>query len=208
MSICIVAATSLELQNLPASHKYDVLITGIGTAATTYHLTRKIRQAKPSLLIQAGIAGSFHHNLPLATPLIVGQDRFADLGVHEQSQWKDVFDMHLENPNTPPYSNGWLINPHTKLFRDLPWQQVSAISIHEITTDPQRIQQYRTKYQPSIESMEGAAFHFVCLQENIPFIQLRTISNYIGERDKARWQMKPAIENLGQALQQIISRYT
>jgi futalosine hydrolase len=31
--------------------------------------------------------------------------------------------------------------------------------------------------------MEGAALHFVCLQEDISFIQLRAISNFVGERD-------------------------
>ena len=44
--------------------------------------------------------------------------------------------------------------------------------------------------------MEGAAFHYVCLQENIPFVQLRAISNFVGERDKSKWLMKEAIENL------------
>lgn len=206
MSICIVAATSLELQHLTTSDKYNLLITGIGTAATVYHLTKKIHESKPSLIIQAGIAGSFGQQ-PLGTPLIVQQDRFADLGVLEQSQWKDLFDMGLQQPATRPYNNGWLVNPHDNLLNNLPWQKVSAITIHEITTNPERIRQYESKYQPAIESMEGAAFHYVCLQESIPFIQLRTTSNYIGERDKNKWQMQLAIRNLADGLQQIVNMF-
>jgi len=51
-----------------------------------------------------------------------------------------------------------------------------------------------------IESMEGAAFHYVCLQEAVPFLQLRAVSNMIGERDKTKWLMKEAIDNLNKEL--------
>ena len=39
----------------------------------------------------------------------------------------------------------------------------------------------------------GAALHYVCREMNIPFLQIRAASNYIGERDKEKWQMKEAI---------------
>ena len=205
MSTCIVAATELELQFLPTHQQYDVLITGIGAHATIYQLLKKIQQNKPSLIIQAGIAGSFDTSIPLTTPLIVQQDRFADLGVQEQDQWNDVFDMELQKPNIPPYTNGWLLNPHQHLLNASALQKVTSISINEVTTSAQRIQQFSKKYRPTIESMEGAAFHFVCLQENIPFIQLRTVSNYVGQRDKSRWQMKEALQNLATQLQSLVN---
>jgi futalosine hydrolase len=49
--------------------------------------------------------------------------------------------------------------------------------------------------------MEGAAFHYVCLMKQIPFIQIRSISNKVGERDKRKWKMKHAIERLKEELQ-------
>jgi len=48
--------------------------------------------------------------------------------------------------------------------------------------------------------MEGAAFHYVCLQQHIPFIQIRSISNIVGVRDKNKWKMKEAIESLNKKL--------
>jgi futalosine hydrolase len=59
---------------------------------------------------------------------------------------------------------------------------------------------YKQKFHPVTESMEGAALHYVCLMENIPFIQLRSISNYIGERNKKKWDMKDSIVNLNETL--------
>jgi futalosine hydrolase len=41
---------------------------------------------------------------------------------------------------------------------------------------------------------------------NVPFIQIRSISNYVGERDKTKWKMKEAIENLNQTLLKYVNR--
>jgi futalosine hydrolase len=41
--------------------------------------------------------------------------------------------------------------------------------------------------------------------ENIPFLQVRGISNYAGERNKKLWKMKEAVANLNQQLKSIIS---
>jgi futalosine hydrolase len=208
MHICIVSATSLEQQYLShiSREKYNALITGVGTAATAYHLMKQLQTSKPDLILQAGIAGSFDENISLGQPVVINADRFADLGVHENNQWNDVFDMKLAGGEVHPYSNGWLINPHHNLLAAAALPIVKSISINEITTSSTRIKQLKDKYNPAIESMEGAAFHYVCLQENIPFLQLRTISNYVGERDKNKWQMRLALENLATQVQSLLEK--
>jgi futalosine hydrolase len=52
--------------------------------------------------------------------------------------------------------------------------------------------------------MEGAALHYVCINEGIPFIHLRAVSNLVGERDKQRWKMQKAIENLGITIEETV----
>ena len=56
--------------------------------------------------------------------------------------------------------------------------------------------------------MEGAALHYICLQEEIPFVQIRTVSNYVGERDKTKWKIKEAFENLNDELLKLIDQLT
>jgi futalosine hydrolase len=68
--------------------------------------------------------------------------------------------------------------------------------VNEVSTRPQRIEQLQQKYAPILESMEGAALHFICLREKIPFLQLRAVSNFVGERDKRKWQIKEAVQKL------------
>ena len=53
--------------------------------------------------------------------------------------------------------------------------------------------------------MEGAAFFYVCLQEKIPFLQIRSISNYVEKRNKSNWNIPLAIDNLNVVLLDIIN---
>ena len=54
--------------------------------------------------------------------------------------------------------------------------------------------------------MEGATLHYTCRQAGIPFLQIRAVSNYIGERNKANWKIKEALDNLNQTLLKYIDR--
>lgn len=181
----------------------DFLITGVGAPACVYKLAKKIRQNKYDLAIQAGISGTFNPVGKLADTVLVEKDLFADLGVFENGQLSSLFDTGLANKDEWPYTDGWLLN-ETNGFADTTLRKVTSITVNTVSEDRRIAEQYVQKYNPEIESMEGAAFHYVCLQEGLPFIQLRSISNRVGERDKAKWKMKEAIENLNKELLHLI----
>ncbi|MET0242629.1 MAG: futalosine hydrolase, partial [Flavitalea sp.] len=171
----------------------------VGLVATAISLSRALHAARPDLLIQAGIAGTFDNNSTLGTVYRIDNDAIADLGVEEEGAWKDIFDLKLADRDAAPFSNGILKgDKDLKVFDELP--SVSAISVNEITTRKERIKQLVEKYDPVLESMEGAAFHQAAIEHQIPFVQLRSVSNYIGERNKENWKMKDAIINLNEAL--------
>ena len=54
--------------------------------------------------------------------------------------------------------------------------------------------------------MEGAAVFKVCNFFNTPCIQLRSISNYVEKRNKKKWNIPLAIQNLNFEVERIISR--
>lgn len=209
MYLLLAAATAAEIQPvidhlekndlILQPHKVEVLITGVGAVATTWSLTHTIYSHRPDLIIQAGIAGCFREYEPGKT-LAIAEDNFGDLGVWENNRFNTIFDLKLADGNHPPYTNGSLVNPNKKLLQLSTLEQVKAITVNEITTDTKRIAWYLQNVSPVVESMEGAAFHYVCLKENIPFIQVRSVSNFIGERDKAKWNLKQAITQLNEKL--------
>ena len=81
---------------------------------------------------------------------------------------------------------------------------VKAITVNTVTDDRSKIKQLQSKFSADIETMEGAALHYICLQKKIPFLQIRSISNEVGERNKENWKIKEALENLNISLNKII----
>ncbi|MEO7394421.1 MAG: futalosine hydrolase [Chitinophagaceae bacterium] len=209
MNCLIIAATSVEISpfleqyrnkcDLPANINIDVLVTGIGLTATTYSLIKQINIKRPQIILQAGIGGGFEKSIPLGTVLAVKQDRFADLGVSESGKWKTLSDLGLLAANKYPFSKEWLVNK-SELLKKVNLKKVNAVSVNEITTSIQKINLYNKIFNPAVESMEGAALHYVCLLEKIPFLQIRSISNYIGERNKKKWKIKDSIINMNNEL--------
>lgn len=210
MNCLVIAATPIEIRplleklkegNIPISNsiQLDVLITGIGLLATSYSLQKQLQLKRPDLIIQAGVGGCFDKKMKLGRVFIIKKEAIADQSVVELNALKTLFDLDLVPANQPPYQKGWLVNPHS-ILKKLRLPKVTGISVNEITTQPQKVSFYKKRFNPLIESMEGAALHYVALQEGIPFIQLRSTSNYIAERNKKNWNMPAAIHSLNQSL--------
>jgi len=203
MKILVTAATSFEIQsaiNAFANSNVQFQVTGIGMLATAVSLTKLVLLEQPDIVIQAGIAGTFATHLPLGKVLAINTETIGDFGVQENANWLDVFDLKLVDANSVPFTNKQIPNPYLAQLNTLSLEEAPAITVNEISTNEKRISQLLAKYNPTIESMEGAALHYVCNSFQVPFIQLRSISNYIGERDKAKWQMQQAITNLNETL--------
>ena len=169
--------------------------SGVGILNTTFSLLSLIVEAQPELIIQVGIAGSFDEKL-VGKVVIVKEEFLGDLGVEEDGIFKDVFDMKLERPSKYPFVKKRLLNTWLEKFNLLKLAVVTGVTVNEVSTRPGRITQLQKKYQADIESMEGAALHYVGLQTNIPFIQIRAISNVVGERDKSKWIIDDALFEL------------
>jgi futalosine hydrolase len=215
MNILLVSATIKEItpfleqyRKKPSvtDHQVDVLITGIGMTASTFSLTKQTGIKRPGLVIQAGVAGCFDTSIPLGTVLTVKQDTIADESVVELKKLKTLFDLKLVPQNEAPYKKGWLVNDNTALLKRSGLNPVNGVSVNQITTSKPVIRFYKKQFNPVTESMEGAALHYVCLMEKIPFLQVRALSNYIGERNKKNWNMNHSIMNLNKELILIINK--
>ena len=181
----------------------DILITGIGLTATTYSLMKQLQIKRPEIIIQAGVGGCFDTNYPLGSVLAIKQEAIADQSVIELDKLKTLFHLKLVPQNQYPFSKGWLVNK-SEVLKKIKLKKVIGVSTNEITTSKQKVKFYKETFNPVVESMEGAALHYVCLMEKIPFLQIRSISNYIGERNKKNWNMKESIINLNKELTSLL----
>lgn len=216
MHIVLVAATRFEiaptLQYLEhhtsplgdGSYQMDdlqitPLVTGAGLTATAWHLGRFMAQHTADLAINAGIAGAFDPAFALGDVVQVVSDRFGDFGVEEaDGRFTDLFDLDFMDPDAPPFSQGVLHNPDPPLPH---WPLAAGLSVQKVHGHAPSIAAVRGRYPDAqIETMEGAAFFYACLQSDTPFLSLRAISNRVEPRNRAAWEVGKSITALNGAL--------
>jgi futalosine hydrolase len=213
MDILLLSATQLEIQPVLTAleptgyrrngHAIFTVISGVGQVAACCALTEMLCRQRPDAVIQAGIAGVFNSLHGLGAVVQVQQDCFGDLGIEEGGRFHTLFDKGLAQHNERPYTDGWLVND-SALLHHLPLPKVKAVTVNKVSDSPAQARQLWDGFAPAIESMEGAALHYACLLAGVPFLQLRGISNAVGERDKSRWETDKAIRNLNDTVLQLV----
>ena len=178
----------------------DILITGIGIHKTTYSLTKVLCKNKYDFVIHIGIAGSFDKNLPLTSLAVINSEVFGDLGIESKKGFSTLFDLELAQKNDLPFTNGRLINKNNVPDYFSQFTELQGITINSLLQDEKKNSLRADKFHTQIESMEGAAVFFVCLFEKMEFIEIRAISNYVGERDKGKWKIEESVKNLNSAI--------
>ena len=52
--------------------------------------------------------------------------------------------------------------------------------------------------------MEGAAFMYVCLMHQVPFAQIRAVSNVVERRNRQAWKVREALDALSLAALDVV----
>lgn len=212
MQVLIISATALEINALREKvqqedipHQVSFLITGPGLLAAAFSITKAFTEQQPDLALQAGLAGTYSPSFPPGSVAAIATEEVFDCGVTEGGQFKNLFDLNLAAADEAPFQGGLLRNPDISRWEAAGLQAVRGITVNEITTRAATIQRVQQTGMPALESMEGAALHYAALQFSVPFLQLRAVSNEIGERDKSKWSFGPALENLHKTILHLLT---
>jgi futalosine hydrolase len=219
----IVAATDVELAPILAgladgrprhrrlieytsgARRLDALTTGVGIAATAAWCSRTLAETRYDFALNVGLCGSFDPSLEPGTVVHIVSDRFAELGAEDGEQFLTVEDLGLED-RTDARLSGELANhavPANAALRRLP--AVRGITVNTVHGAESSIAAVRARFSPQIESMEGAAFMYACLMYDIPFAQVRAVSNVVERRNRSAWRISEAIDALAVAAQAIVA---
>jgi futalosine hydrolase len=216
IKILYVTATSAEADALkkirgmmPVQDRYlfgnyeiSLLIAGIGSVSTAWALKQWITlNEKPNIAINAGIAGSYKEELIIGDVVMPVSDCFADSGIEDGDKFFTLSEAGLIGADEFPYKNG-LLNADTVYCKKMKGllKQVRAITVNTSTGSETSRRKLLKKFNPDIETMEGATFFYICCRENIPFLALRAISNRVEQRNKTNWNIALALNNLSEKL--------
>lgn len=224
MKILIVSATWLEVKLLTdelefidqSTHllkKYrlheieiDILITGIGTTFTAFHLTNALHDKQYQFVINIGIAGSLTDELTIGEVVSVVTDEFADLGIEKENEFLTLFESGFMDSNDFPFEQGMLKASESNGLFDL--RKVRGITTNKSHGRATSISEIKSKFSAQVESMEGAVVFYVCNWFGISCFQIRSISNFVEPRDSAKWNIPMALEKLNVTVLDVLKKLT
>jgi futalosine hydrolase len=197
MQILIVSATHQEIDFLNnLNSKVDILIGGAGIFSTIFNLTEALNKKNFDLCINTGIAGSFNRSIQLGEVVNVAADSFPEFGAEDGDGFIPASDLVLMDDNQIPFEAGVIKNKfeiNSKQLSSI--KQVTGITKMTVTGNDTSVNRFK-KLNADVESMEGAAFLYVCRLKNIPCLQIRAVSNYVERRNRKAWKLPEALSSL------------
>jgi len=184
----------------------NLLVTGVGSMATAWAIKKWLSEnANPDLAINAGIAGSYRDNIPIGSVVMPVSDCFADSGIEDRDNFITLSEAGLTGADDFPYQNG-ILHSHNEYVERMNshLKAVDAITVNAATGSAVTIEKLIRKFNPAVETMEGATFFYICMVESIPFLAVRAISNRVEPRNRNNWNITLALDNLAVKLNEII----
>ena len=185
---------------------------GVGKARTAAGLAWSVRAHRPAAILQVGVGGAYLGSfLSIGLAMLADADLELDLGVAGADGWADF--EALKVPLLPPRPGEPVApepaSPDRAVATDARWTGLLAsasglprgrfATLDAVTADVERGAAMQRRFDVSIESMEGAAAAAVAERLGVPFAELRAVSNVVGERDRARWDLRGAVRTAGDA---------
>lgn len=218
--IILACATERELREMLAGLKKPVesgavrvagrrilpCVTGVGPVAAGISAGEALaRHPEAAGMINAGICGSFDpERFPLGGICVARKEVWPEYGVRANVEttlldYPMFPDMDLDAANElrldPVFCAGEM-----NLRLPEAWCQGVSLTVAGVSGGPGRADFLRERYGAATENMEGFALALAARRRGIPFLEIRTVSNLAGERDKKKWNFRQAFASLRSVL--------
>ncbi len=192
-SVLIITPTQKEKEPLTRVLPPDVIrICGIGRVNTASFLTEEIIRRRPEGVLLVGCGGAYHGSGLSIGDIAVAESEFsADEGVIDETGFRSMEEVGIPvlKKQGVEYFNLFPVNATLadRLFEcaqaeDLTAEKGSLITVSATSGTKQRADIINKGIGALCENMEGAAAAHICLKYDIPFAELRGISNMAGQR--------------------------
>lgn len=196
MKLLIVTAVAAEAdavrRGLSADH--DVAAVGVGPAAAAAGTARLLAQATTPYrgVINAGVAGGLAGRVGIGDTIVATEALSAELGVALPDRFQPLDELGFG-------SNVVTCDP--ALTDGVPGHRGVVLTLATITGTPEIAATLATRYPTALaEAMEGFGVATAAAQAGLPFAEIRTVSNAVGDRDVAGWDWDAGFGALSTAM--------
>jgi futalosine hydrolase len=200
--LLVVTAVDLEARALqPALPAATVAAVGAGPAAAAAGTARLLALAEADgepyrAVVSAGVGGGFAGRADVGATVLASHSVAADLGA-ESPEGFIPLDVLGFGATTAAADPALLADLRSRL----PAAVVGAVlTVTTVTGTADSARALAVRHPEAVaEAMEGYGVACAALGAGVPFLEIRTISNSIGPRDRAAWRLPDALEALSKA---------
>jgi len=169
-------------------------------AATANALARADAAGDPyRLVVSAGIAGGFAPAAPLGSVVVAAAIVAADLGVRTTEGFTPVEELGFgTSEHKPPAALAEAV------AAALGAAYGPVLTVSTVTGTAARAAELSARHPGAVaEAMEGFGVAEAAVAAGVPVLEIRTVSNPVGPRDRAAWRIGPALAALTTAFERL-----
>ncbi|MDY0291898.1 MAG: futalosine hydrolase [Desulfuromonadaceae bacterium] len=189
------------------AHDVALATTGISTANAAGCSAMLLHQLQPSAVILCGCGGAYHGSgLKVGDLALARAEIYADTGAITSSGFLTMRDLNLPllHQHHTQYYNHFPVCtslrecalPALQKFaaqQNCTLEQGNFVTVATCSGTNARATEVLEATAGICENMEGAAIAHMCCMFDIPFIEVRAISNMVEARDMAQWDLPGAM---------------
>ena len=189
--ILLVCAVAKELEWLNSRAGVEVLIGGVGPVDAAARVAKALSHTKYDVVVNAGIAGALPGAADIGDGVVVGEE-LMELNL-ETGERIALPDGNIIVDRVP--ADAQLVDAITALGFPL----ARGITVSRVTSTDETAKRLRER-GAEVESMEGFAVMRAAQLAGIPCVEVRGISNFVGERAKSAWDFDAGLRGLRRVL--------
>ncbi|WP_409345589.1 futalosine hydrolase [Paenibacillus sp. MBLB4367] len=184
------------------SDTFVVLTVGVGTAAAAVGTARALASAKYDLVINAGICGGFAGQAEIGTLVVASEIIAADLGAETADGFIGLDELGFGSSRAAVDKD--LAARAAEAFRHagLPVAMGPILTVSTVTGTAASAAELAVRVPgAAAEGMEGYGAAVAAHEFGLRVLEIRSVSNAVGPRDKSAWRIKDALQALEAASQ-------
>ncbi len=177
-----------------------VAAAGVGAVNMGHGITSLMERFDIESVVMVGSAGAYHESGAVLGDVVVARfETYADLGLLSQEGWHPFDGPPMNLLVDVPESTHHFVLDYERSEQLLNVARQtgmsyagSFITVNGVSGDEDTAHSRYQRFQALAETMEGAAGAHVCCLYDVPFLEVRGVSNHAGVRDKRAWDIPKA----------------
>ena len=184
--ILVVCAVAAELRGF-AREGVEIAAVGVGPVEAALATARALGAAPYELVVNAGIGGGFGGRAAVGDAIVVSGESYVEIGREDGGQLTLPDGLKLVDTVAADAALLELVGA-SRLPAGL--RIGTGVTSATITTSAARAELLARRYGPAVESMEGFAVLRAAVAFGVATLEVRGISNIVGDRTTSQWDFR------------------